>query len=203
MQLGEVGGEGRVVELAAGEPDVEPPERAGGGPSGVRADGGPRPGGARSPAARPIAVSSGSVLAGQSFMLTVIIGKNICPKNARESTTSAATTFSELSRLGRSLGQIPASAPSSGRSTRTGTRSMLLVEPVVIRPLLGSSGKRRRPSAELERAEATKSSRADETADEAERQLRGIPREHLVHTRSSWCCSRIAGARATSWRRAA
>ena len=40
MQLGEVGGQRRVVELAAVEPGVEPPERAGVGPPGVRADGG-------------------------------------------------------------------------------------------------------------------------------------------------------------------
>ena len=40
MQLGEVRREGHVVELAAVEPDVEPPERAGVGPSGVWADGG-------------------------------------------------------------------------------------------------------------------------------------------------------------------
>ena len=40
MQLGEVGGQTRVVELAAVEPGVEAAERAGVGPSGVRADGG-------------------------------------------------------------------------------------------------------------------------------------------------------------------
>ena len=40
MQLGEVRREGHVVELAAGEPGVEPPEHASVGPSGVRADGG-------------------------------------------------------------------------------------------------------------------------------------------------------------------
>ena len=38
MQLGEVGGQGHVVELAAIEPGVEPPERAGVGAAGVRAD---------------------------------------------------------------------------------------------------------------------------------------------------------------------
>ena len=40
MQLGEVRREGHVVELAAVEPSVEAPQRAGVGPSGVRADGG-------------------------------------------------------------------------------------------------------------------------------------------------------------------
>ena len=40
MQLGEVRREGHVVELAAVEPGIEAAERAGVGPSGVRADGG-------------------------------------------------------------------------------------------------------------------------------------------------------------------
>ena len=40
MQLGEVRREGHVVELAAVEPGVEPPERAGVGAARVRADGG-------------------------------------------------------------------------------------------------------------------------------------------------------------------
>ena len=39
-QLGEVGGQGHVVELAAVEPGVEPPQRAGVGAAGVLADGG-------------------------------------------------------------------------------------------------------------------------------------------------------------------
>ena len=38
VELGEVEGEGRVVERAAGEPGVEPVERAGVGPAGVRAE---------------------------------------------------------------------------------------------------------------------------------------------------------------------
>ena len=40
VQLGEVRREGHVVELAPVEPGVEPPERAGVGAVGVRADGG-------------------------------------------------------------------------------------------------------------------------------------------------------------------
>ena len=40
MQLGEVGGEAHVVELASVEPGVQPPERAGVRAAGVRADGG-------------------------------------------------------------------------------------------------------------------------------------------------------------------
>ena len=40
VQLGEVGGHARVVELAPAEPGVEPPQRAGVGTPRVRADGG-------------------------------------------------------------------------------------------------------------------------------------------------------------------
>ena len=40
VQLGEVGGQGHIVELAGVEPGVEPSERPGVGPPGVRADGG-------------------------------------------------------------------------------------------------------------------------------------------------------------------
>jgi len=40
VQLGEVGGQGHVVELAAVEPGVEPPQRPGVGAAGVLADGG-------------------------------------------------------------------------------------------------------------------------------------------------------------------
>ena len=40
MQLGEVGGQGHVVELAAVEPSVEPLQRARVGAAGVLADGG-------------------------------------------------------------------------------------------------------------------------------------------------------------------
>ena len=40
MQLGQVRGQGHIVELAAVEPGVQPPERAGIGAAGVRADGG-------------------------------------------------------------------------------------------------------------------------------------------------------------------
>ena len=40
MQLGEVGGQGHIVELAPVEPGVEPPERARVGSPRVRADGG-------------------------------------------------------------------------------------------------------------------------------------------------------------------
>ena len=40
MQLGEVGGQRHIVELAAVEPGVQPPERPGVGPPGIRADGG-------------------------------------------------------------------------------------------------------------------------------------------------------------------
>ena len=39
-KLGEVGRQARVVELASGEPGVQPPERAGVGAACVRADGG-------------------------------------------------------------------------------------------------------------------------------------------------------------------
>ena len=38
VQLGEIGRQGHVVELAPVEPGVEPPKRPGVGPSGVRAD---------------------------------------------------------------------------------------------------------------------------------------------------------------------
>ena len=40
MELGDVGRKTRIVELPPVEPGVEPPERAGVGPPGVRADGG-------------------------------------------------------------------------------------------------------------------------------------------------------------------
>ncbi len=40
MQLGEVGGQGHIVERPSVEPGVEAAERAGVGPPGVRADGG-------------------------------------------------------------------------------------------------------------------------------------------------------------------
>ena len=40
MQLGEVGGEGHIVERPAVEPSVKPPQRAAVGAAGVRADGG-------------------------------------------------------------------------------------------------------------------------------------------------------------------
>ena len=39
VQLGEVGGQGYIVEFAAAEPSVEPAKRAGVGPPGVLADG--------------------------------------------------------------------------------------------------------------------------------------------------------------------
>ena len=70
MQLGEVGGQGRVVDLAAAEPGVEPAERAGVGPPGVRADGGLDEA-ARGLCRGPIAASWGSILAGESFMVKV------------------------------------------------------------------------------------------------------------------------------------
>ena len=75
MQLGEVGGQGRVVDLAAAEPGVEPAERAGVGPPGVRADGG------LDEAARGLCRAAdrglfGVVLAGESFMLKAIIGNH-------------------------------------------------------------------------------------------------------------------------------
>ena len=38
VELGEVGGQGHIMELASVEPGVEPPERAGVGPPRVRAD---------------------------------------------------------------------------------------------------------------------------------------------------------------------
>ena len=40
MQLGEVGGQGHIVERPAAELGVQPPARAGVRPAGVRADGG-------------------------------------------------------------------------------------------------------------------------------------------------------------------
>ena len=40
VEFGEVGGEGLVVEPAAGEPGVEPAQSAGVRPAGVRGDGG-------------------------------------------------------------------------------------------------------------------------------------------------------------------
>ena len=66
LERREVGGQGHIVERPVGEPGVEPPERAGVRAAGVRADGG----------GRPIAASAGSVLAGKSFTLMVIIGNH-------------------------------------------------------------------------------------------------------------------------------
>ena len=75
VQLGEVGGQGHIVERPAVEPGIEPPERAGVGPPRVRADGGldQAARGCRRPPERG---SSGSGLASTSFMLTVIIGNH-------------------------------------------------------------------------------------------------------------------------------
>ena len=64
MQFGEVGGQRRVVELAAVEPGVKPPERAGVGAAGIRADGASTKRRAVS-VGRPISASSGSILAGE------------------------------------------------------------------------------------------------------------------------------------------
>ena len=78
MQLGEVGGQRHVVELAAVEPGVEPPQRAGVGAAGVRADGGLDQASRGRCRAADIAASSGSIRAGESFMLRALIGNVLC-----------------------------------------------------------------------------------------------------------------------------
>ena len=79
---------------------------------------------------------------------------------------------------------IPASAPSSGPTTRTGDKIMLLVEPVVVRPLLVEwKAEKTAIAAELERAETAKSGAArTKRRNAAERRLRAfLKRLRRVH----------------------